>query len=138
MTLKFDNELLKHISLFREVTNVEAVDCILGDDRVFFVVEKGKVGLAVGKNGRNVKKLEKLINKNIVVLELTEDVIKFLKSLLKLVGVKDVEFEKRDKEIIIKANRIKKGRIIGKGGSNIKLIRKLLKRHFDLEDIRLR
>lgn len=138
MTLKLTNELLKYMSLFKEITNVETLDCVLAKEKAFFIVKKGKVGLAIGKNGKNIKKLQNLINKKIIVLELTERPIQFLKNLLKPIGLDGIQFEKRCKEIVIRADRKKKGRIIGRDGSNIKLIRKLLKRHFDLEKIKVR
>ena len=132
-----DNESLKYMNLFRKITGVEALDCLI-QDNAYFLVEEGKAGLAVGTAGRNVKKLRNLIRKRPIVLELIDDPIKFTKSLLAPIGLDGVKIELNDKTLIIQANSKKKGRIIGRDGSNIKMIRKLLKRHFDLEEIKVK
>ena len=51
--IKLTSDELRLMSLFQNVTGAVARDCIVDNrmDRVIFVVNKGQMGLAIGKGG---------------------------------------------------------------------------------------
>ena len=53
------------ISLFQSVTNATARDCVVDEkmDRVIFIVNKGQMGLAIGKGGATIKQLQNVVAK---------------------------------------------------------------------------
>ncbi|HIQ50124.1 MAG TPA: NusA-like transcription termination signal-binding factor [Nanoarchaeota archaeon] len=133
---EFDTETLQMLRVFEDITGAQVRDCILDktNSSVVFIVFPGQMGLAIGKNGMNIKMAEKLLGKHIKVFEYSEDVKQFVKNLIPF--AKRIEI-KNDK-IIVWAEPQKKGKIIGKGGSNIKLIRKIIERNCKIKQIEVR
>ena len=56
-SIKLTMDQMRKISLFQNITKVTPRDCIDDEkqDRLIFVVNEGKMGLAIGKNGSNIK-----------------------------------------------------------------------------------
>jgi N utilization substance protein A len=65
MSLTFDTDSIRLITLFENLTGTMVKDCIVDskNNTVYFVIEEGKVGIAIGKNGGCVKNVERLIKK---------------------------------------------------------------------------
>ncbi|HEU0143898.1 MAG TPA: NusA-like transcription termination signal-binding factor, partial [Nitrososphaera sp.] len=65
--IKLTSDELRLISLFQSITSATARDCIVDDkmDRVIFVVNKGQMGLAIGKGGSTIKQLQNMVAKKI-------------------------------------------------------------------------
>ncbi|MBL7206565.1 MAG: NusA-like transcription termination signal-binding factor [Candidatus Aenigmarchaeota archaeon] len=134
MTVKLSNDIINIISVFESVTGVHARDCILTENCIYFLVNNDKVGLAVGKSGQNVKKLNRSLRKNIKILGYLDTAEDFIKS--NMPNIKKIETN--NGHLIAKVDRKDKVVIIGKGGENIKAIRKLLERNFHITDFRVR
>ena len=66
---------MKHINLFQSITKASVKDCIVGLDRVLFVVNQGQAGLAIGKSGVNIRNLQRLMKKRIEVIEFNSELI---------------------------------------------------------------
>lgn len=130
----FGRDTIELMNMFSKVTNVDARDCVLGDSRVYFLVEPGKAGLAIGKNGKNIKKLQNSLKKRVKVFEYSEDDEDFIKSMVP--EAKDVNI--RGDKAIVKISKKDRGKVIGKEGSNIKKVRKFIKRNTDLEGLDIR
>jgi len=65
MKIKYDENLIKYISVFESITNTKLKDCIAEDDRLLFIVEEGQIGKAIGKQGSNIRRLEDLLKKRV-------------------------------------------------------------------------
>jgi len=66
-TIKLTTDQIKLMSLFQNVTGATARDCIEDEklDRVIFVVNQGKMGLAIGKGGTTIRNLQNVIKKKL-------------------------------------------------------------------------
>ena len=71
MTLTFDTETIRMITLFENLTDTIVKDCIVDNfnKTVYFVIEEGKIGMAIGRNGESVKHVESLIKKRVKIFE---------------------------------------------------------------------
>jgi len=49
MKITLSQEEMSYIALAEDVTNAPIVDCVEMENRVTFIVEKGKLGKAIGK-----------------------------------------------------------------------------------------
>jgi len=58
VSVKFDTATIRSINMFEDITGVEVMDAITLDDTAYFVVEEGKMGLAIGKGGKTIKKVQ--------------------------------------------------------------------------------
>ncbi len=92
MKIKLDTEAIRYITLFETLTGAIVKDCIVEDNKILFIVKEGYAGIAIGKNGKNVKKLNEILNKEIEVLEFSEDPITFVSNIFKPLKVKNAYF----------------------------------------------
>jgi len=139
-SIKLTMDQMRKISLFQNITKVTPRDCIDDEkqDRLIFVVNEGKMGLAIGKNGSNIKSLQNLLKRNIELVEYYNDPIKFLKNLLNAKLINEVKISKRadgSPQAIVLVNPNNKGLVVGRAGRNAEKARLLAKRYFDIPSV---
>lgn len=126
----------RYIEELRILTKATAIDCVVDEkfDRILYIIRPGDMGLAIGKKGDNIRKLQKVLGKKIEMVEYHEDLEGFVANIFKPVELAGVR--KNTVEGIIDVLVKKKGDIgiaIGKGGANVEKARVLLRRFFNLE-----
>jgi N utilization substance protein A len=139
-SIKLTTDQMRMMSLFQNVTGATARDCVEDEkqDRVIFVVNTGKMGLAIGKGGIHIKSLQNIVKKNVELVEFDEDPSKFLSNLLNAKLVSEVKINKRadgSKQAIVMVDPRKKGIVVGREGRNAEKARLLAKRYFDISSV---
>ena len=133
--IKYDMDLMKYMSLFETLTQAKLKDCILGD-RLLFIVEEGEIGKAIGKKGVNVRKMEGVLNKKIKLVEFSADVLQFVRNLIYPLHVKEVT--KEEGNVIIAAHdTTTRSLLIGRDRKNLADLMSIVKRYFDVEEIKV-
>ncbi|MDR1819886.1 MAG: NusA-like transcription termination signal-binding factor [Methanobrevibacter sp.] len=140
MLIKFNGNEIRYISLFENVTGAMVKDCIIDEEngKVTFVVKNGDMGLAIGKKGSTVAKVQKAVDKGVEIVEHSEDPIEFLKNLLapaQLKTTKIIQKEGEEKIANIVVEGQNKGLAIGKNGQTIERAKILAKRQHNISDI---
>jgi N utilization substance protein A len=137
--VKLTTEGIRYIALFESLTGAIARDCYVDDenDRVIFVVKKGDMGLAIGKNGNNINRVKRSIGKHIEIVEHSDEVDEFVANALQPVFVKKVQVVVRENRKLAYVEVMSKDRgiAIGKNGRNIQKAKVLAQRHYGLEDV---
>jgi N utilization substance protein A len=137
--VKLTTEGIRYIALFESLTGAIARDCYVDDenDRVIFVVKKGDMGLAIGKNGNNINRVKKSIGKHIEIVEYSDEVDEFVANALQPVFVKKVQVVVKENRKLAYVEVMSKDRgiAIGKNGRNIQKAKVLGQRHYGLEDV---
>src|SRR5215208_807161 len=133
--IKLTSDELRLISLFQSITSATARDCIVDEkmDRVIFVVNKGQMGLAIGKGGTTIKQLQNVIPRRIELVEYSDNEDEFLKNILNSNMI-----NKRidgTKQAIVVVDSKKKGVVVGKEGRNAEKARLLAKRYFHISNV---
>lgn len=128
------------MSLFQSVTGATARDCVIDEklDRVIFVVSRGEMGLAIGKNGATIKTLQGVVGKKIELVEYSDDPAEFIKNMLGTALVMDVKInEKEDgsKVAVAVVDPKKKGVVVGREGRNAEKARLLTRRYFQISNV---
>lgn len=128
------------MSLFQNVTKVTARDCVEDEkqNRVIFVVNSDKMGIAIGRGGSHIKSLQNIVKKNIELVEFHDDPAKFLQSMLNPKLVSEVKLNKRDDgktQAIVMVEPQKKGIVVGRDGRNVEKARLLARRYFDIAGV---
>ncbi|RLJ03292.1 MAG: NusA-like transcription termination signal-binding factor [Candidatus Aenigmatarchaeota archaeon] len=131
---EFGAEEIKYITIFEECTGTEVRDCIVEGDTIYFLVEKGKVGLAIGKNGFSIRNAQKLLRKRIKVFEYDDEEEKFVRNMIPQSNTVSI----KNKKVLVTVDIKDRGKVIGKNGSNIKVIKKFLKRNAGIENLELK
>ncbi len=140
MTLTLDTETIRLITLFENVTGAPVKDCLVDNENntVYFIIDEGRAGVAIGKNGNNVKNVENLIKKNIKIFEFSKDLSAFVKNLIP--QVIQVKIRNENDKVVVEIKVEKKNRavVIGRDGRNIKLYKELLQRNHHVDDLVIR
>ncbi len=136
--IKFDTGTIRSINMFEEVTGVKVMDAITLDNEAYFVVEEGKVGLAIGKGGKTIKKVQNKLNKQVKVFEYSDSLKEFVENLIPA-NVNSVKFDRGgDANVVrIDVDRSDWSRAVGKDGKNIEITKRFLKREFDIDDVKV-
>lgn len=140
--IKLTSEELGLMSVFQNISHADARDCVIDTKvgRVIFIVSKGEMGLAIGKGGETIKKVQKAIGKQVELVEWSDDAKQFILNSLNPQYVSEIRMnEKADgsKIATVVVEEKKKGAILGKGGRNAEKARLLAKRYFSVETIQI-
>jgi len=138
--IKLTSEELKLIALFQKITRASARDVIDDErmNRLIFVVNEGKMGLAIGKGGSNIKNLQNILKRDIELVEYAPEPETFLKKILNPKFILSVEFSERldgTTQAEITVNAEKKGVVVGREGRHAQKARLLAKRYFNISKV---
>ncbi len=132
----YDINMINFRNIFENITKCGIKDFISKENSITIIVNEGEIGKAIGKNGGNVKNLERKFNKKIKIIEYNNNIKTFIKNLIKPIEVKKIEIE--DGNVTINIPGIKeKGQIIGRDRKNIEEFKKFVSKYFEVKDIKV-
>ncbi|MEM3242290.1 MAG: NusA-like transcription termination signal-binding factor [Conexivisphaerales archaeon] len=140
--VKYTIEDLNFMKLFQAVSGIYPRD-ILQDqkfNRTIIVVDKGNMGASIGKSGQNIIYIKKVTGKDVVVVEYSDKMQDFIKG---LIG-QNVSFNISEninstgaKQVTISVSPESKGLVFGIKGQNIEKIKLLLRRYFNVDQVKV-
>ena len=150
--VKIDRKAMELMSLFNNISGAIIKDCLIFQNPdsmdesraeiIIFLVKKEDVGKAIGKAGEHVKDLMSKLQKKIDVIPFSDNINQFIQFILNTsknsIKVQSIEIKenKNDKKtVIISVNPQDRGKAIGKDGNMIRKIKKLVIRHFDVDNV---
>lgn len=138
--IKLTSDELRLMSLFQNVTSATARDCIVDHkmDRVIFVVNKGQMGLAIGRGGTTIKQLQNVVTKKVELVEYSDEASEFISNILNSEMIKDIQIGERmdgTRQAVVVVDPKKKGVVVGKDGRNAEKARLLAKRYFQISNV---
>jgi N utilization substance protein A len=138
--IKLTSDELRLMALFQSITSATARDCIVDDkmDRVIFIVNKGQMGLAIGKGGSTIKQLQNMVAKKIELVEFSDDAAEFIRNMLNAEMINDVRISERSdgtKQAVVTVDPRRKGAVVGREGRNAEKARLLAKRYFQISNV---
>jgi N utilization substance protein A len=137
--IRLKGDEMRLIALFESITGATSNDCLIDEknDRVILVAKKGEMGLAIGKAGRNINTLRKMIGRQIEVVEAADEPEQLIKNSLAPAKVKTIRItEKSDSKIaVVEVDAKDKAIAIGKNGKTIDKTRLLAKRYFQINHV---
>ncbi|MBN1386217.1 NusA-like transcription termination signal-binding factor [Candidatus Woesearchaeota archaeon] len=135
--IKYDMNLMKYMELFETLTRAKLKDCFIDKlERVVFVVMPNNIGKAIGKKGINIKKIEDLLKKKIRIVEFDPEMNKFISNLVFPLKITGFRFE-GGILTINGADTNTKGLLIGRNAQNLRNTESIVKRFFELEEIKV-
>ena len=138
--IKLTSDELRLMSLFQSVTSATARDCIVDEkmDRVIFIVNKGQMGLAIGKGGATIKQLQNVVTKKVELVEYSDDASEFICNILYSDMINEIKINERidgTKQAVVVVEAKKKGVVVGREGRNAEKARLLAKRYFQISNV---
>ncbi|MCL4406745.1 NusA-like transcription termination signal-binding factor [Candidatus Parvarchaeota archaeon] len=134
MNIKLDEDTIRAMNVFSSVTGVSPRDCLISDDKLIFLVNQGQAGMAIGKNGIKIKVLESMMKKEVMVVEYSDDPVKFLENFIRpnlLISGYLTVGQEAEKQI--------HASIEGKvSGMRVKLLKTLMQRYFNIMSINIK
>jgi len=129
-------DTLRYLQLFESVTNVRSKEMFEEEDTVVFLVDKGNLGQAIGKGAHRLKKLGELLNKKVKIVEFDEEE-QFIRNLFKPFPLTslDVRDETGGRVAYVSVEPKDKGKAIGEKGRNLHIIKKLVKKYYNIENV---
>ena len=139
MSIKLGADEMRYIALFEGLTGAKVHDCIIHENgaKLTFVVKAGDIGLAIGKGGNKIRRVNQVIGKSIEIVEHSTDPVEFVKNVLAPARVRGVNIvEREDKKIaLIDVEEQDRGIAVGRGGKKIQCAKKLVLRHHGIQNI---
>ena len=139
-SIKLSTEQIRMISVFQNVTKTSARDCLDDEkqNRIIFVVNEGKMGIAIGKGGSNIKSLQNILKRNVELVEYFDDPAKFLKNILNSKLIIEVKLDTKpdgSSQATVIVDHGKKGLVVGREGRNAEKARLFAKRYFNISSV---
>ncbi len=124
------------MNLFESLTGAEVKDCITTDDKLVFIVTEETVGKAVGKGGSNIQRVERALKKSVKIVGYSSDITTFVTNLVAPLRLEHIRQEGTTLTIVPKDNRTR-SLIIGRGGEELRKMELILKRYFDVSEVKV-
>jgi len=115
MNTTIDMQHMRYINLFEKITGVRTRYCFLYNETLTFAVHRQLVPKAVGLNGKNVKKLNEILEKKIKVIPAPEGIEylrEFVKDVVSPTGFKKIELN--NDEVVLTAGTQNKAALLGR------------------------
>lgn len=135
MAFTVDADTLRVLSMVEQMTGARVRDCIPGETMVF-IVEEGEIGKAIGKGGRNVRDLERLLKKRVKIVEYNQDLVKFTQNVVAPIELSGAELQE-DKLLLTAKDLKSRGLLIGRSASNLRFFEGIIQRYFPIKELRV-
>ena len=133
--VKYDSDLMKMMTLFESVSGAKVGD-VIANDKVVFVIEENEMGKAIGRNGMNIKKIENMLKKRVKLVEFSNDVVRFVRNIVHPIEVLEISNENGTITIHGKDTGTK-SMLIGREHQNLNHTTEIVKRYFDVREIKV-
>lgn len=125
----FDMNILGYINAFGRMTRAAIKDCIVEEERIIFIVEKGELGKALGKGAENIRKAAEMLKKKVKVVEYSDDLLGFIRNFIHPLKVDAMHEE--DGIVVLESTDTKtKGLLIGRAAQNLRRLEEYVRRYF--------
>ena len=147
--MKLTGDELGLMSVFESVSGATAMDCIIDEGRVTFLVGEKEFprifrsARRLSNSNKNpfqaiLEQLERIMRRQVDIVKFSDDITRFLQDFFSLSKSESVNIVRRpdgSSYAVIYANPKRKGAIIGRQGYRANQGRTLARRYFDLQTI---
>jgi len=138
--IRLNTDTLRYIAALEKTSGAQVKDCIVTEDEIIYIVSEEQLGQAIGTGGQHVNKIRNALGKQVRIVGFKENPVEFTKKLIAFVEPKSITLEETEteKHIIIESDYKSHGSIRGKRDKKLKILKELLKRHHNVDDVILR
>ncbi|MEM3091285.1 MAG: hypothetical protein QXX55_01590 [Candidatus Pacearchaeota archaeon] len=124
---------IRYLNLFEKIIGVRTRFCFKYNQTIFFSVPKNLLYKSIGENGRNIKKMSKILGKKVRIIAFPRDIFdaeNFIRSITNPIKFKNFEI-KEDKIVIYGGSN--KAILIGRNKRRLLEMQKIVKDFFGKE-----
>lgn len=83
----------RYIEELRILTKATALDCIIDErfERIIYIIRPGDMGLAIGKKGENIRRMQNVLGKRIEMVEYAENRDDFIANIFRPISISRIE-----------------------------------------------
>mgnify|MGYP001603404945 CR=1 FL=1 len=132
MVKTIDMQEMRYLNLFEQVTRVRTRFSFKYNENIFFCVPKPMVSRSIGENGRNLRQMSSILNKNIRVVAAPRDIgdiEPFIRSITNPITFKGVEV--KDGEVVVSGGK-NKAILIGRNKRRLLEMQKIVQDFFNM------
>lgn len=126
--MEISDKAISLLSLFSNITKMNAIDVMDDEERTIFFVNRNAVGKAVGKAGKNIQKLKEKIGKAVFIFPEPIEKEQFIRDMYRDIDILDIKHNDKVSLLIVKEEQRKNA--IGRGGERIKAAKKVTREKF--------
>ena len=132
-----DGEEMRIIALFEAVTRAKVLDLIRRDDELYILIAPFPGGIKTLKP--RISEFSRATSKKVEVFIHSDDEERFVRSLLHRFQIRSLEIVEVDGRRIarVEVPLKDKGRVIGRGGRNLKVLNEILRRNSNIHEIKV-
>ncbi len=139
MGVVLNEEKIALIARFEQITGAGSRDIITDDenDRYIFIVNNGEMGLAIGKQGANIRKAAEILGRRCEVVEYSDDPSQFLRNCFYPAKATEIQFSDYHGDQIahVVIRDEDRGIAIGKAGKNLSRTKMIAQREHNIQNI---
>ena len=127
-------QVMRYINLFSRISGITPKHCFIYNSTAIFTVPENKLSVAIGDNGKNIKRMSEIITKKVKVVIINKDISdaeKFISTIIYPAQIKSVEIN--GNQLIINAGQQNKAMLIGRNKSRLEEMRKIIRDYFGKE-----
>lgn len=131
----------RYIEELRILTKATAFDCIIDErfERIIYIIKRGDMGLAIGKKGENIRRMQSVLGKRVEMVEYAESPDELIANIFRPLDVAQIEKDPSTGDLVVFIQKKSDlGSAIGKKGVNIEKARLLMRKYWGLEISELR
>ena len=125
--IKLSSEEIAYMNEFERLTGAKPVDCIILSKSINFLVPKEQMGLAIGKNGSKIRKVEKIFKKKVNVYQYSNDLNNLAQKIIYPLKIYKLDSNRNKINVVIDRRSTKNKRLYF---DKKELLENVLKRHF--------
>lgn len=115
----YDVKAIQIRAIFESITRTTLKDCFENQGKMLFILMPGQIRKALGKENKNIKRIEQKIGQKIKLIEYSPNMLQFVTNIIFPLKVNDISFD--NQIITIKGKDIKtNGLIIGSRAQNLR------------------
>lgn len=139
--VRLSTETFRYLALFERISRVRPIDCVISPDgEVIFLVNPDEYPLVTMNPAKPLIHLSRMLNARVLVYPLCENTGEFVVGLFRQVRVDSVSLVnvKDGRRIAnVKVAEEDKGKAIGQGGANVRRASLLIRRYFEVDQVKI-
>ena len=132
---KLDITLIQNLNLFTKLTALNAKNCFIYGNTMFFVVDHFSFQKAKERRDSSLRRLSFLLKKKVRIITLPDNVDKFIQLIT--YPVKYNQLINENGYITIQAGQQAKASLIGRNHARVLELAEILKQYYDIKGLRI-